>query len=233
MRIATEARERDRGFGDSQAIIKMTLRNQRGEATVRVMRSRSLEIDGDGDRSMVIFDEPRDVAGTAFLTFTHRVKDDDQWLYLPALGRVKRIASSNKSGPFMGSELSYEDLSSPEVEKYDYVHLGDETFDDREHFMLQRTPKDTRSGYRRMVVWIDKLHYRTFKIDYYDRRNALLKTLTTERFELYEDRHWRPIYLLMVNHQNSRSTGLEWTDYVFHNGYTEADFNRNNLSKIR
>jgi len=232
-RIATEARERDRGFGDSRAIITMTLRNQRGEETRRVLRSRTLEIDADGDRSMVIFDEPKDVAGTAFLTHSHRHKDDDQWLYLPALGRVKRIASSNKSGPFMGSEFSYEDLSSPEVEKYNYVYLGDETFDGREHFVLQRTPQDTRSGYRRMVVWLDKAHYRAFKIDYYDRRNTLLKTLTAEGFTLYRDRHWRATSMLMVNHQNGRNTGLQWTDYVFGNGYTEADFNRNNLSKIR
>lgn len=233
LRIATEARERDRGFGDTRAIITMTLRNPRGEETRRILRSRTLEMPADGDRSLLIFDEPKDVAGTAFLTHTRRLKDDDQWLFLPALGRVKRIASSNKSGPFMGSEFSYEDLSSQEVEKYDYVYLGDETFDGREHFVLQRTPRDTRSGYRRMVVWLDKTHYRAFKVDYHDRRDTLLKTLTAERFESYGGRHWRPTSMLMVNHQNGRSTRLQWTDYVFGNGYTEADFNRNNLSKIR
>lgn len=233
LQIAVEARERDRGFGDSQAMIKMTLRNQRGEETLRVMRSRTLEIDGDGNRSMVIFDEPKDVAGTAFLSITHRTKDDDQWLYLPVLKRVKRIASSNRSGPFMGSEFTYEDLSSPEVEKYEYVYLRDEFFDGRGHFVLQRKPKNSRSGYRRMIVWLDKAHYRAVKIDYYDRRDELLKTLTTARFELYDDRFWRPINMLMVNHQNGRSTTLEWSDYAFRNGYRETDFNRNSLAKIR
>lgn len=233
LEIATEAHERGRGFGDSQAIIKMTLRNRHGEETLRVMRSRTLEIEADGDRSMMIFDEPRDVAGTAFLSFTYRTKDDDQWLYLPSLQRVKRIASSNKSGPFMGSEFSYEDLSSPEIEKYDYRYLGNESFAGRDHFILQRTPKDPRSGYRRMAVWLDTEHYRAFKVVYYDRRDELLKTLTTEKFEQYDDRHWRPSSMLMVNHQNSRSTTLQWSDYSFGNGYTEADFNRNNLAKVR
>ena len=233
LEIATEARDRDRGFGDSRASITMTLRNQRGDQTKRVMRSRTLEMANDGDRSMVIFDRPRDVAGTVFLNFTHRNKDDDQWLYLPALGRVKRIASSNKSGPFMGSEFSYEDLSSPEVEKYDYLRLDDETEDDREYFVLQRTPKDLRSGYRRMVVWLDKDHYRAFKVDFYDRRDTLLKTLTTQQFTRHAGRFWRPVSMLMVNHQSGRSTRLDWADYTFGNGYSEADFNRNNLSKLR
>ena len=224
-----------RDDGDnSTATLEMILIDKRGDERVRRV-NRSTKDKGRDMQSVLFFLAPADVRGTGFLTYDYYSgeRDDDQWLYLPALGRVKRIASSNKSGPFMGSEFSYEDLSSPEVEKYNYVYLGDETFDGREHFVLQRTPQDTRSGYRRMVVWLDKTHYRAFKIDYYDRRNTLLKTLTAEGFTLYGDRHWRATSMLMVNHQNGRSTGLQWTDYVFSNGYTEADFNRNNLSKIR
>ncbi|MEA2079232.1 MAG: outer membrane lipoprotein-sorting protein, partial [Pseudomonadota bacterium] len=118
--IAVEADKRDTGFADSRAAMEMILRNKQGDESKRQLRVRTLEIDGDGDKSMSIFDKPADIKGTAFLTFSHQVVPDDQWLYLPALRRVKRIASKNKSGPFMGSEFAYEDISSNEVEKYTY-----------------------------------------------------------------------------------------------------------------
>ena len=124
--IATEADRRDKGFGDSSATMKMVLRNRHGDESTREVRVRTLEVEGDGDKSLSIFDSPADVKGTAFLTFSHILEPDDQWLYLPALKRVKRISSKNKSGPFMGSEFAYEDLGSQEVEKYRYRYLRDE-----------------------------------------------------------------------------------------------------------
>ena len=121
--IAIEADKRDEGFGDSTANMTMELKNKQGDSSIRYIRIKTLEIIGDGDKSMSIFDEPADVKGTAFLTFSHAVKPDEQWLYLPALKRVKRINSKNKSGPFMGSEFAYEDISSQEVEKYNFTYL--------------------------------------------------------------------------------------------------------------
>ena len=160
--IAREADLRDQGFADSTATMQMTLRNRHGEESLRQMRTKTLEQMDDGDKSLIVFDQPRDVKGTALLTYTHKAGSDDQWLYLPALKRVKRIASSNKSGPFMGSEFAYEDLSSQEVEKYTYKYLRDETFDgDEEHagktvFVIERFPVDEKSGYTRQLVWMDQ-----------------------------------------------------------------------------
>jgi len=126
LEIAVEADRRDTGFHDSQAAMRMILRNKRGDESTREIRVRTLEQLDDGDKSLTIFDKPADVRGTNFLTFTHKTGPDDQWLYLPALKRVKRISSRNKSGPFMGSEFAYEDLSSQEIEKYTYKYLRDE-----------------------------------------------------------------------------------------------------------
>ena len=112
LEIAMEADRRDQGWGDSRADMTMVLRNRQGETSERRIRVRTLEVQGDGDKSMTIFDHPADVKGTAFLSHTHATEADDQWLYLPALKRVKRIASANKSGPFVGSEFAYEDISS-------------------------------------------------------------------------------------------------------------------------
>ena len=96
----------------------MVLKNRHGDESERDLRIRILEVEGDGDKSLSIFDSPGDVKGTAFLTFTHKFADNDQWLYLPALKRVKRISSGNRSGSFMGSEFAYEDISSEETEKF-------------------------------------------------------------------------------------------------------------------
>ena len=124
LEIAKESERRDQGFEDSEQTLLMVLRNRHGQETTREIRGRTLEVADDGDKSMIIFDSPKDVEGTALLTYSHKAEDDDQWLYLPALKRVKRIASNNKSGPFMGSEFAFEDLSSQEVEKYTYKYLS-------------------------------------------------------------------------------------------------------------
>ena len=231
--IATEADRRDKGFGDSSATMKMILRNRQGDESTREVRVRTLEVDGDGDKSLSIFDSPADVKGTAFLTFSHILKPDDQWLYLPALKRVKRISSKNKSGPFMGSEFAYEDISSDEVEKYTYKYLRNETLDGTETFVIERYPVDRHSGYTRQVIWFDKDEYRPQKIDYYDRKDDHLKTLTFHEYHQYLDKFWRAMRFEMVNHQTGKSTRLTWSDYRFQTGLTERDFNRNNLDRVR
>jgi len=231
--IAREADARDLGFGDYAAELQMILRNRQGEESTRALRSRVLEQEADGDKSMVIFDHPADVKGTALLTFSHVTGDDDQWLYLPALKRVKRISSSNKSGPFVGSEFAYEDISSQEVEEYTYRFLREEVLDGEAAFVVERVPVDPDSGYTRQVVWIDQAEYRTLKVDFYDRKGDLLKTLTQSGFEQYLDRYWRPARMHMVNHQTGKSTELVWSDYVFRTGLDERDFDRASLARAR
>jgi outer membrane lipoprotein-sorting protein len=231
--IATEADRRNDGFGDTSSTMQMILRNRHGEESKREIRSKVLETKGDGDKSMIVFDQPKDVAGTALLTYTHKGVDDDRWLYLPAVKRVKRIASSNKSGPFMGSEFAYEDLGSQEPEKYTYKYLRDEAFDGKDCFVFERYPKDKDSGYTRMVVWMDKAEYRPLKLEYYDRKQSLLKTLTLTDFQQYLGKFWRPGKLDMVNHQTGKSTTLVFKNYKFKNGFKERDFDQNALQSAR
>ena len=97
--IATEAEKRDLGWLDSEVTLYMVLRNKQGKESTRTIRQSSLEIPeaGFGDRSLVIFDSPKDVEGTALLSHTKTLKPDDQWLFLPALKRVKRISSRRPS----------------------------------------------------------------------------------------------------------------------------------------
>jgi outer membrane lipoprotein-sorting protein len=231
LEIIQEADKRDTGFGDSKADMKMILKNRQGEQSLRTLAIKTLEVLGDGDKSLIIFDSPADVKGTAFLSFTHALTPDDQWLYLPAVKRVKRISSSNKSGPFLGSEYAFEDLTSFEVPKFAYKYLKDEAVDGADCFVIEALPKYEDSGYIKEILWIDKVRYISLKIDYYDRKNALLKTLGLKNHQQYLDKYWRASEMLMFNHQNGKSTALTWENYQFKTGLTDRDFDQNTLQR--
>ena len=233
LEIAQEADRRDSGFRNYTNDVQMILRNKQGQESIREIRSRTLEVEDDGDKSMTIFDKPRDVKGTALLSFTHKTGPDDQWLYLPALKRVKRIASDNKSGPFMGSEFAYEDITSQEVDKYTYKFLRDDTLDGLDVFVFERYPVDKKSGYTRQIIWLDKEHYKERKIEYYDRKNVLLKTLVFADYNLYLDKYYRAHDMYMVNHQKGKSTRLLQTNFNFDVELTDRDFDKNSLKRAR
>ncbi len=233
--IAEEIERRDLGWTDSEAKLKMVLTNRSGESSTRELRTLSLEVNapGLGDRSLTIFDHPGDIEGTAFLSHTKITEPDDQWIYLPAIKRVKRISSANKSGPFVGSEFAYEDLLSFEVDRYTYNWLRDEPCGELECFVSERFPVYKNSGYTRLVTWIDKLEYRAMRIDFYDRKNELRKTLTLSDYKLHLDKYWRAHRLEMVNHQTGKSTMLTFDSLEFRIGFGETLFTPNRLKRVR
>lgn len=233
LRIAGEASTRDDGFGDFTAGMTMLLRDRHGRESLRRMRFKVLEVPGDGDKSLFVFDQPRDVRGTALLTHAHVNTSDDQWLYLPALKRVKRINAARRSGSFMGSEFSYEDMSSQEVEEYTYKYLRDEPCGKLVCTVIEQVPVDKKSGYSRKVVWQDTGELRTWKMELYDRRGSHLKTLTFANYELYLDRYWRAGEQAMVNHLTGASTVLKWTDFRFRTNPDESEFNQMALRRVR
>ena len=159
MEISQARKAADTGWGDTEAEMRMILRNAQGQESVRELRVKSLEVENDGDKALTIFDRPRDVSGTAFLSFSKALEPDLQWIYLPALKRVKRINSKNKSGPFMGSEFAFEDMTSFELEKYEFSYLNDDTIGGRDAHVVEQKPLDRNSGYTRQQVWIDKEHF--------------------------------------------------------------------------
>ena len=231
--IAREANARNDGFGNLTAGMTMVLRNRQGQESRRQMRFKVLEVEGDGDRSLFVFDQPRDVQGTALLTHGHLTAQDDQWLYLPALKRVKRISSSTRTGSFMGSEFSYEDMSNPEVEKYTYRYLRDEPCGELICTVNEQVPVDKKSSYSRQIVWQDRDHVRTWMVHYYDRKDSHLKTLTFTGYRQYLDRYWRAGEMTMENHLTGKSTVLSWTDYEFGADLGASDFSQTALRRVR
>lgn len=231
--IAREMKVRDRGFGDSTATMKMVLIDAGGGKTLRELRVRTLEGRDDGDKLLAIFKSPADVRGTVFLSHTHPDRADDQWLHLPALKRVKRIAPANKSSPFMGSEFSYEDLASAEVEKYTYAYRGDESYEGEARFLLERVPVDAESGYSRQLVWVDLERFVPLRIEYHDRRGEKQKTLVLREYRQYLGRYWRAHEARMDNHRSGKRTILRWDDIRFRQDLSEQDFLPASMARAR
>ncbi len=233
--IALETDRRNLGFADTKSQMEMVLTNRNGDVSTRRLRMNTLENKNtkDGDWNLLVFDEPRDIKGTALLTYAHILKPDDQWIFLPALKRVKRISSVNKSGPFMGSEFAFEDFSSQEVGKYSYQWLRNEVCGERSCHVVERKPLYKHSGYTRMVAWTEMTDYQLVKVDFYDRKDELLKTLTLTDYRLYLDKYWRAHDLYMVNHISNKSTRLKWTGFSFQNDLNEKDFSQNSLKRMR
>ncbi len=231
--VAIRADENLRNYGDLQVNLEMVLISPSGETASRELRVRSREAGDSTDHTLMVFEAPRDVAGSGLLSHNRATGEDEQWLYLPTLKRIKQIGARNKSGPFMGSEFAYEDIVTPFWQKFSYRDLTETALDDMPVYRLERIPKDEYSGYTRQLVWIDKAQHLIRRIDYYDRRNNLLKTYTASDFQQYPGGHWRPGEMLMVNHQTDKQTRLLWRDYRFDTGLTAADFSQNALLRVR
>lgn len=230
--IMEQFTSRENGFGDFQAEVTMLIRKKNGKQFDRHMAVRSLENKDYGEKRLFVFDRPRTIRGTAILS--HTLKDHDlQWIYLPAFKRIKRIASSNQSGPFVSSEFSYEDLTSIELDKYRYQYIKDDTVNEKPCYVVKMTPLFENSGYQHQLAYIDKTDYILHQIDYYDVKGSLLKTLTLTDYKKYIDRFWRALTMTMINHQNGRSTTMTWTDITYGNSFSENDFSTNALKRSR
>ena len=232
--IAARSDRTDLGFADSEVELQMVLRNAAGQESTRALRIATLEKPDEsvGDKSLVIFDTPRDIEGTALLSHAKILDPDDQWLYLPALKRVKRISSSNKSGPFVGSEFAFEDFTAIELNKFDYTYVGEVPCGDLTCDVLERTPRYENSGYTKQVSWVDQTDFQIRKVEFYDRRGDLLKVLEMSNYHNYNG-IWRARKLSMSNVQTNKQTDLLYGDYTFNTGLAENDFVKGRLSRLR
>jgi len=237
--IARERDSRDAGFGNYAVEGEMILRDTGGNESVREFTQRVLENpqSNAGDFSTILFHSPRDIAGTANLTHSNILDPDDQWLYLPAVRRTRRIASTNRSGAFVGSEFAYEDLASRELGKFDYEFIREddcgENLPGAQCLVVRNVPLYDNSGYSYQDAYIDVEEFRPIRIDYYDRAGALLKTLTYHGYQEYLDQYWRADRLSVLNHQTGRSTDLVFENYDFSVSLDSGDFESDRLQRLR
>lgn len=235
--IAQAIEDRDLGFGDSQAKVKMVMVDETGTETIREFEFKRLEVEKQGDKSLIKFVFPADIRGTALLTHPQDSKDDDQWLYLPGINRTKRIQSRNKSGAFVGSEFSFEDMADKSLDEFSYQFVRTESCQTQNKAfkydaicdVIERVPVDKTSGYSKQIVWADQEEHRIVRIDFYDRKETLLKTMLSSEFELFDEHYWRPKNVDMLNAQSGRKTRLHYVDITFSNGLSERDLSRRSL----
>ncbi len=233
-RIAERVDQSDAGFGTSRVELTMTLADPSGRTTSRRLRIDTMEKsgEGNGDRSVTVFHSPADVQGTALLTHSRVIASDDQWLYLPALRRVKRISSSNKSGPFVGSEFAFEDIAGQELGKYNYRYIETVNENGLEMDIVECIPAYPRSGYSKIDCYFDTEMFQARKLVFYDRGGQRLKTLILDDFRQYEGRFWRPHLQTMTNHITGKKTVLEMGEYSFGVNLSARDFEPDALERL-
>lgn len=232
--IAKRSDRTDFGFQNSIVTAQMVLRNAAGQETKRSFAFHTLEKTSEqvGDKSLVVFQNPPDVEGTSLLSHANILDPDDQWLFLPALKRVKRISSANKSGPFVGSEFAFEDFTITELNKFTYEFVEETDLEDLPVDVVDRFPRYQKSGYTRQRSYIDQEIFQPRKVEFFDRKGDLLKTLLLQDYRDY-DGVWRPHIMKMVNHQTGKSTDLVYDDFEFGVGLGDRDFSKGVLGRAR
>ena len=217
---------------------KMTLTNKSGSARVREF-SYKLKNFGDTDKSVFVFSKPQDVAGTALLSFSYQAKsdgtkqDDDTWLYMPAMKKVRRISGSGKDEDFMGSDFTYDDIGDRGVYKDDFKLLGEEAVDGVDCYKLEAAAKAANAKYPRHIYWIRKDNFFTQKSETYDKKGALKRVMTVPESSVV-DGFFTQTKLLMEDVQTKHSTLIEITNVnhtedVDDNIFTVATLERGNL----
>ena len=221
------------GYVDLVADVEMILVKKNHENRVRFLKVSSIELEPLGDKRKYVFKQPADIKGTAILIHSKVIEDDANWIYLPAFKRVKRVSSTNKKTPFVGSQFSYEDLSSQEKEKYQNQYLGDANCDDIACYQVKRVPKYNNSGYSHLISYVDKDKHRFVKIDYFNKSDKLLKTQYLSDYKLYDNKFLVASTLKMTDYKTDKTTIMKWKNIKLKNALSESKFTKNILKRLK
>jgi len=204
---------------------RMIITAKNGSVTERVMDQYSKKDTSGNNRVIIVFQEPASVRGTRFLTMENPNQNNDQWIFLPSLSRVRRIAASEGSGSFMGSDFSYDDISSSDRKANLDSHriLREENSGGKDCYVIESNPFDTNYQYSKMIQWIDKKDFVTYKIELYDKRGTLVKLL--EILELREVQgRLAPMLTKMTNIADGTSTSLNVVNLKYDDPIPEGVF---------
>jgi hypothetical protein len=230
--IARNVQDRDTGR-DSRAELRMKLFDRRGRARDRSLTLLTLRRT-DGDRSLIRFTYPNDIRGTGFLVWEHPQGEDERFLYLPSLGRVRRIAGSEAQESFVGSDFSYEDIGGREFDDYSYALLDDNSSwtapggQPRPAYRLESRRKDATVEFPRVVSLVLKDSFVVVQADVYNRRNEKQKVYTVGRLDQVQG-IWTVLASVMTNDLDRTRTELAVDKIAYNTGVTESAFSRREL----
>lgn len=213
---------------DQQLTMTMKLMNRQGKTLERTLRVKK---QGES-KSFLRFTAPADVENTAFLNISRESGDDEMYLYMPALNRIRRIASSTKHQNFMGSDFTYDDMGERDIHDYTYSLLSRDAMLDGYHtyVITGNAKKPAETGYSRLKFWIRKDHYLPVKIEYYDRSDDLLKIQTNGEFQQIEN-YRIATRIEMRNVQTDHKTILTMEDIEVDIGLPEMTWTKRNLRR--
>ncbi|MCG8336091.1 MAG: outer membrane lipoprotein-sorting protein [Proteobacteria bacterium] len=224
----------ERPDGDNRKTVsRMTLINKRGRERVRLMVTYAKDY-GKDSKSLFYFKKPADVKGTGFLTFDYDEpgKDDDRWLFLPALKKVRRISGSSKNDYFMGSDFTYDDMGGRSVDEDNHMITGEEVIDGRQCWIVVSTPKEKDYLYSSVKRWIAKDSLVQIKGEYFDRKNDLIKTLTITDLRQHQG-FWTIYRMEMNNSQENHKTVISIDEVQYNLGVKDSLFRVSTLEKGR
>ena len=188
----------------------MLLVDSKNRKETRTLKSYYKDLGGGETRTLVVFEEPAAVKGTAMLTWEHENGESDQWLYLPSQKKLQRIAQGSKKSYFMGTDLTYEDLEPEQMTNFTYTMLEPETIEGNECYVIESIPSDKeklkKSGYSKRTLWVRKDIYFTVKVEFYDQRGRLVKTQTNLDVENIGGTVCRAKKAMMDNHKRKHKT---------------------------
>lgn len=222
----------DRYTGDS-ARYKLTMTLTSGRSAPRVREVSYYHKDyGDTEKMLMVFNSPRDVAGTAYLSFSYDddSKDDDIWLYLPAMKRTRRITGSGKNDDFMGTDFTYEDMGDRSLNKDTFTLQGEEVVDGQACWVIEARAKDPKDPYGRRIIRVRKDSLVIASADYYDRQNRPLKNLRVSGISQI-DGIWTAAKMEMTNVQSNHSTVIEMSEIRFNLPLDDSLFAVTNLER--
>lgn len=233
--IAEEAWARGNGFGSLRAEVEMTIITRSGQQASRRLEIALLEGEGEASKALTRVEAPRDVAGTALLTHTSVDGDQQQWLYLPAASRTRRISSENRSGSFMGSEFSFDDFGAQPPSRYTFAYLREDTLEGTPCHVIERHPRSGRQGHE--IAWLDKDRLLLQRVEYYDANGDKTRVLSVNGYERYEgadgESYWRASTLRMDNARTDAASVLRWEGIELGAGLDARDFEVAALSRRR
>lgn len=213
---------------DMKMSLTMTLTNRQGKTRASQIRSVSK---GRSKKQIIWFLSPPDDKGVAFLKIEHPGRDDEMRLWLPAFNKVRLITAKAKADSFMGSDISYEDMTTRELEEYTYKLLGEEKADGRDCYVLESTPKpEINSAYSKVVSWVTKDDFSVVKEDFYDRSGTLKKKKTVKLQSIKGYTVSLEIYVEDI--QKAHSTVLRFEETELDTGVGDELFQEKNLKRL-
>jgi len=222
--VAQRIDERERG-DDVSVHMDMTLIDKRGSERQRKLFIIRKDVDGK-DKLLLKFSYPNDIKSTSFLVWEHKGRDNERFLYLPALGRIRRIATREKNENFAGTDFSYEDISGRKLEDYTYTLIKENTLHEgKACYLLESYPKEKDSKYPKTRSWVRKDNFVTIKGEYYNRKGEVEKTYTVSKLKVI-DGIWTVLEHSMENHKTAHTTLIKVKDVHYNSGIPDRSFGR-------